>query len=146
MRGSRMPELPEVETVCRGMDRALRGLVINRAETHRDGLRAPFPPLLTQKIRGAKILGCRRRAKYIVVDLDNGQAMVIHLGMSGQIFLIPPGQPHERRKHDHLVMDFDDGSRLGFNDARWEKFSIGTNADRFSYPVSVMRITSSSRM
>ena len=113
-----MPELPEVETVCRGMDKALRGRTVLKAEAHREGLRVPFPKGLAGKLQGRRILGCRRRAKYIIVDLDDGQDLVIHLGMSGQIFLVPPGQVHIRRKHDHLVMDFDDGSKLAFNDAR----------------------------
>lgn len=113
-----MPELPEVETVCRGMDKALRGRVIAAARTHREGLRVPFPAKLAERLAGRRIVHCRRRAKYIVVELDNGQNLVIHLGMSGQIFLMAPRHIYRPRKHDHLVMTFDDGSRLAFNDAR----------------------------
>jgi formamidopyrimidine-DNA glycosylase len=113
-----MPELPEVETVCCGMDKALRGRTIIKAQTRREGLRRPFPTRLAERLRGRRIEKCRRRAKYIVAELDNGLDLVIHLGMSGQIFLIPPGPHPELRKHDHLVIDFDDGSRLAFNDAR----------------------------
>jgi formamidopyrimidine-DNA glycosylase len=113
-----VPELPEVETVCRGMAKALTGRVIAKAQTHRAGLRVPFPARLTERLKGRKIAACRRRAKYIIVALDNGEALVIHLGMSGQIFLIAPGQEHAARKHDHFALTLDDGSRLVFNDAR----------------------------
>jgi formamidopyrimidine-DNA glycosylase len=113
-----MPELPEVETVRRGMDKAITGRTIKTAHVHREGLRAPFPPQLAQKLKGRKIVKCGRRAKYIVVDLDNDDALVIHLGMSGQIFLMTPKHKYEPRKHDHFVLDFDDGSKLAFNDAR----------------------------
>jgi len=113
-----MPELPEVETVCRGMDKALRGRTIAEVHTHREGLRAPFPAKLAEKLAGKQIIHCRRRAKYIVAELDNGQNLVIHLGMSGQIFLMAPGHIYKQRKHDHLIMKFDDGSQLAFNDAR----------------------------
>jgi formamidopyrimidine-DNA glycosylase len=113
-----MPELPEVETVCRGMDKAIRGRRIVEAKIHREGLRVPFPPGLARKLAGREVLKCRRRAKYIVVDLDRDLALIIHLGMSGQIFLVPPGQAFTPRKHDHLVLTFDNGSILAFNDAR----------------------------
>lgn len=113
-----MPELPEVETVCRGMDNALRGRSITEVHTHREGLRVPFPAKLWERLTGRRIILCRRRAKYIVVELDDGQNLVIHLGMSGQIFLMAPGHIYKARKHDHLIMKFDDGSQLAFNDAR----------------------------
>lgn len=113
-----MPELPEVETVCRGMARTLTGRVIAKAQTHREGLRVPFAPRLAERLKGRRIVECRRRAKYIVVELGGGEALVIHLGMSGQIFLIAPGQEHAARKHDHFALTLDDGSRLVFNDAR----------------------------
>src|SRR5262249_20250364 len=91
---------------------------IAEVHTHREGLRAPFPARLRERLAGRKIIYCRRRAKYIVVELEDGQNLVIHLGMSGQIFLMAPGHIYKPRKHDQLVMGFDDGSQLAFNDAR----------------------------
>ena len=113
-----MPELPEVETVCRGMEAAIAGRTVKAVRLNRAGLRTPFPAGLGRALQGRKIKTCYRRAKYILVDLAGDKILVLHLGMSGQIFLIRKASAYEARKHDHFELDFDDGSRLAFNDAR----------------------------
>jgi formamidopyrimidine-DNA glycosylase len=108
-----MPELPEVETVMRGLDRALTGQVLARAEATRPDLRRPFPPDLRQALTGARITGFRRRAKYILMRTDRGRSVLIHLGMSGRMVL--GGLP---QAHEHLVMETESGVRVGFVDPR----------------------------
>lgn len=111
-----LPELPEVETVCRGLAKALQNAVILRAQTHRADLRAPLPKNLGQKINGRKILSVTRRAKYILMALDGGLTLLLHLGMSGRMVLSPDNLPLE--KHDHISFAFDNGLYARFNDPR----------------------------
>lgn len=112
-----MPELPEVETVCRGMAKALTGARIVRVEQRRKDLRQPFPPHLAERLTGRKIKVIERRAKYILIRLDNGETLLLHLGMSGRILL--ELTPTALRKHDHLVVHFaGKAPRLTFNDPR----------------------------
>ena len=123
-----MPELPEVETVRRGLTPAMEGRVIERAEIRRDGLRWPFPPGLADRLTGARVLGLRRRSKYILIDLDTGESALIHLGMSGRMTVsglqaaYVPGQFHHDHpapeKHDHVVLHMAGGARVTFNDPR----------------------------
>ena len=80
-----MPELPEVETVMRGLQAVLEGERIAWAETRRDGMRFPFPPRLAERLRGRRVLSFRRRAKYILMRLEGGESLLIHLGMSGRM-------------------------------------------------------------
>ncbi len=80
-----MPELPEVETVMRGLSAVLQGQTIRHAETRRDGMRWPFPPGLAALLTGARVEGFRRRGKYMLMRLSNAQSVLIHLGMSGRI-------------------------------------------------------------
>jgi len=112
-----MPELPEVETVCRGLATALTGARIIEVEQHRADLRGPMPDNLAAKLTGLHVTHIHRRAKYILITLDKGQTLLMHLGMSGRMLLSqadrkPPG------KHDHLVFHFDNGITLRFNDPR----------------------------
>lgn len=112
-----MPELPEVETVCRGLAKALIGARFTGVEQHRPDLRTPLPKNLAARLQGRRITAIRRRAKYVLVVLDNDTVMLLHLGMSGRMVLSkndrkPPG------KHDHLVFHFDNGVTLRFNDPR----------------------------
>lgn len=111
-----MPELPEVETVCRGLLKALKGARIVKAEAHRPDLRMPLPENLAPRLKGRRVLDIRRRAKYILIDLDKGETLLLHLGMSGRMVIThkvaPPG------KHDHLVFQFDNGAVVHFNDPR----------------------------
>ncbi|MCC7273936.1 MAG: bifunctional DNA-formamidopyrimidine glycosylase/DNA-(apurinic or apyrimidinic site) lyase [Alphaproteobacteria bacterium] len=114
-----MPELPEVETVVRGLERAMTGRRIVRVEMNRPDLRAPMPPDLVARLEGRLVEGVRRRAKYILVDLDDGTVVIAHLGMSGRITISAPGAaPNRRDPHDHVVLHLDDGTVLRFNDAR----------------------------
>ncbi len=80
-----MPELPEVETVRRGLEPVLAGRVILRAEARRPDLRWPLPPRFAERLTGARVRGLRRRSKYILADLDGGETLLMHLGMSGRL-------------------------------------------------------------
>ncbi len=123
-----MPELPEVETVLRGLAPVMAGRVIACADVRRPGLRWPFPQNMAARLAGQKVLRLSRRAKYILVNLASGETLIIHLGMSGRMQI-------ERRKkdealaafqhrlaliakHDHVVFYIQDGARITFNDAR----------------------------
>src|SRR5690606_2740086 len=108
-----MPELPEVETVARGLAKALEGKRIARIAAARKDLRIPFPKNL-KDVEGRKIRKIRRRAKYVLMDLDGGDTLIIHLGMSGRMTI----NPAEKDKHDHMTMEMQGGTRAVFNDAR----------------------------
>jgi formamidopyrimidine-DNA glycosylase len=109
-----MPELPEVETVVRGLTPIWRGRRFARVEARRPDLRFPLPPDLGQRLVGATVTGLSRRAKYGLVHTDRGDTMLFHLGMSGRMRLDPP----EIDKHDHILFQTDDGRVVAFNDAR----------------------------
>ena len=111
-----MPELPEVETTCRGLQHALAGARILRVEQRRADLRFPMPKNLAQKLGGRRIVKIRRRAKYIVIELDDGNALLLHLGMSGRLVVGVPETPPE--KHDHVIFHCDGDRTLRFNDPR----------------------------
>jgi formamidopyrimidine-DNA glycosylase len=112
-----MPELPEVETVMRGLQARLEGRQIVRAAVNRPDLRWPFPLGLTERLSGATVLGFRRRAKYILMRLSGGDSVLIHLGMSGRMNLTL-GIPNTETTHEHFVLEVDDGWRVGFVDPR----------------------------
>ncbi|MGD0431950.1 MAG: bifunctional DNA-formamidopyrimidine glycosylase/DNA-(apurinic or apyrimidinic site) lyase [Acetobacteraceae bacterium] len=112
-----MPELPEVETVMRGLQARLEGRRIVRAQINRPDLRWPFPEGLAARLEGAEALGFRRRAKYILMRISGGDSVLIHLGMSGRINLTL-GIPNAETIHEHLVLQTDDGWRVGFVDPR----------------------------
>jgi formamidopyrimidine-DNA glycosylase len=111
-----MPELPEVETVRRGLALKMTGRRIVEAELRRPDLRRPFPPMLARTLTGAKIGKLARRGKYILIELDDNGTLLLHLGMSGRITTSPGGVPHAT--HDHVVLTLDDGTVVRFNDAR----------------------------
>jgi formamidopyrimidine-DNA glycosylase len=111
-----MPELPEVETVRRGLALRLTGRRIDRAELRRPDLRRPFPPRLAERLEGALIGEFARRGKYILVELDDSGTLLLHLGMSGRITAGGNNAPDE--KHDHVVLRLDDGTVVRFNDPR----------------------------
>jgi formamidopyrimidine-DNA glycosylase len=113
-----MPELPEVEIVKRALDDALIGRVIRFVDQRREGLRFPFPENIAARLEGAKILQSRRRAKYILIDLDSNEILVLHLGMSGKVLIIDNSNDYQPQKHDHLILSLDDGAALVFNDTR----------------------------
>ena len=108
-----MPELPEVETVMRGLDGHLTGRVIRRAVLNRPDLRWAIPAELPCVLTGATVLGFRRRGKYIFMRLDSGVSVLIHLGMSGRMTLDAPFALHE-----HLTIETMEGGRVGFVDPR----------------------------
>jgi formamidopyrimidine-DNA glycosylase len=109
-----MPELPEVETIVRALAARLTGRRITALEQRRPDLRFPLPDQLAGRLVGRRLQDIRRRAKYILADLDDDQTLLLHLGMSGRLlFDGPPAGPHE-----HLTFDFDDGTRLRFVDPR----------------------------
>jgi formamidopyrimidine-DNA glycosylase len=113
-----MPELPEVETVVRGLTRALTGKRLDRLELARADLRSAIPPGLAAHVAGKRLERVSRRAKYILMHFDGGGVVIAHLGMSGRLVIAPPGKAPPREKHDHAVFYFADGTELRFNDAR----------------------------
>ncbi len=119
-----MPELPEVETVRRGLAPVMEGAVITRADVNRPDLRWPFPPDMAGRLTGRRVERLRRRSKYILADLDSGETLLIHLGMSGRMLVSgdPQGQfTHTHpaaQKHDHVVLHMENGARITFNDPR----------------------------
>jgi formamidopyrimidine-DNA glycosylase len=112
-----MPELPEVETVRRGLIAPLENHILTRVEVRRPDLRRPLPPDMAARLTGRRVTAVRRRAKYLLADLDDGQVLLLHLGMSGRITL-SYGRPNALEKHDHLVFESSSGWVLRFNDAR----------------------------
>jgi formamidopyrimidine-DNA glycosylase len=138
-----MPELPEVETVRLGLQPVMEGHVLTEVETRRGDLRLPFPKDFVARTRGRTVEHLRRRAKYILADLDSGETLVIHLGMSGRMSVYSlvapahadaPAEGKQRRigsyvydkapegagsgKHDHVVFETDAPARIVFNDHR----------------------------
>jgi formamidopyrimidine-DNA glycosylase len=108
-----MPELPEVETVMRGLDGHLTGRRITSARLNRPDIRFPVPPELPQVLTGAVVLGFRRRGKFMLMRLDSGFSVLIHLGMSGRMLL-----DAEPALHEHLRIETEEGGRVGFVDPR----------------------------
>jgi formamidopyrimidine-DNA glycosylase len=127
-----MPELPEVETVMMGLKPALEGHRFIHVETRRRDLRVPFPKDFAKRLTGRKVVRLWRRAKYVMVDLDGGETMVIHLGMSGRMSVYAGGHNGKlgqfhydaapdgagTGKHDHVVFETDAPARIVFNDHR----------------------------
>ncbi len=119
-----MPELPEVETVRRGLEPVLVGHRILRADVRRAGLRWPFPAGMAGRLEGARVEALGRRSKYLIAGLDTGETLIVHLGMSGRMLVSGTtlGQFHHAlalpQKHDHVVLDVEGGARIAFNDAR----------------------------
>ena len=124
-----MPELPEVETVRRGLEPVLAGARIARAEVRRPDLRWPLPDRMADRLTGARVLRLGRRSKYILADLDTGETLIVHLGMSGRMLIDPgdgdrqgPGRFAHRLPaesiHDHVELLTETGARVVFNDAR----------------------------
>jgi formamidopyrimidine-DNA glycosylase len=109
-----MPELPEVETTVRGLEQVLEGRRILGVEARRPDLRRALPVDLGQRLTGARVTALRRRAKYGLIDTDRGDTLIFHLGMSGRWRV----DPAEIEKHDHFLINTDDGHRLALNDPR----------------------------
>jgi formamidopyrimidine-DNA glycosylase len=123
-----MPELPEVETVRRGLQPAMEGSKILKAEARRKDLRFPFQKDFIARLEGQTVTGLGRRAKYLMADLGSGDVLLMHLGMSGSFRVQgdggegTPGQFHhprgEDRAHDHVVFHMSSGAAIVFNDPR----------------------------
>ncbi len=114
-----MPELPEVETVRRGLALFLEGRVLTSVKCRRKNLRIPFPVGFEERLTGRTIQYLRRRAKYLLAYLDDGAVLIIHLGMSGRMTVVPPGQlTSQFDLHDHVIFKTDVGAEIKFNDAR----------------------------
>ena len=115
-----MPELPEVETVMRGLARVLEGRRILRAGIGRPDLRWPFPAGLAERLAGARVEGFRRRGKYMLMRLSGGDSALIHLGMSGRMVARPAaeGAAPAAAAHEHFALETADGVRVGFVDPR----------------------------
>ncbi len=123
-----MPELPEVETVRRGLQPAMEGAKIVKAEVRRKDLRFPFQKDFVRRLESQTVTGLGRRAKYLMADLSSGDVLLMHLGMSGSFRVVNdddghmPGQFHhprnEDRTHDHVVFHMSSGAAVVFNDPR----------------------------
>ena len=112
-----MPELPEVETVCRGLRPKLEGRRLTRVLQRRPDLRFPLPEAFVERLEGRRVTRIDRRAKYILIHLDSGEILLCHLGMSGRMVLTN-GAARPLDPHDHVVFFTDDGGEIRFNDAR----------------------------
>ena len=135
-----MPELPEVETVRRGLEPAMAGKRITRALAKRPDLRFPLPERFAERLTGRRVMHLGRRAKYLLVHLDGGEVLLSHLGMSGRFTIWPPkgkekgegaasspgdfalegtmAGPDGAGPHDHIVLDMEDGTRIVYSDHR----------------------------
>jgi formamidopyrimidine-DNA glycosylase len=127
-----MPELPEVETVMRGLKPVLEGRRIENVALRRDGLRFPFPPGFAERLAGRRIEHLWRRAKYILASLDSGDVLLVHLGMTGRFTVLSAGGTANLGEfyfepgageggtgtHDHVLLLLDDGTRVVYTDPR----------------------------
>jgi formamidopyrimidine-DNA glycosylase len=123
-----MPELPEVETVRRGLQPVMEGARIDKVEARRGDLRWPLPKDFAQRLTGQTVMGLGRRAKYLLADLSSGDVLLMHLGMSGSFRVLRGGDEkatakyhHEKPKlsaHDHVVFHMSNGAVITYNDPR----------------------------
>jgi len=123
-----MPELPEVETVRRGLQPFMEGAKILHAEARRKDLRFPFQKDFAARLNGQIVIGLGRRAKYLMADLSSGDVLLMHLGMSGSFRVVKPGEDatpgsfhhprNEDRTHDHVLFRMSSGADIVFNDPR----------------------------
>ena len=132
-----MPELPEVETVCRGLAVHMEGRRIARLQLNRPDLPRPLPPELRRRVEGRRVVRLARRAKYILIHLDDGGVVIGHLGMSGRLVVTPPGAAAPPPDpHDHVVFTLDSGATIRFNDARrFGLFDYARESDLADHPL-----------
>lgn len=127
-----MPELPEVETVMRGLKPVLEGRRIEAVSLRRAGLRFPFPERFAERLTGSRVTGLWRRAKYILAGLDTGDVLLVHLGMTGRFTVFSGAETRNlgefyfetaagetgQGPHDHVVLTLEDGTRVVYTDPR----------------------------
>ncbi len=123
-----MPELPEVETVRRGLAPVMEGRRLERVETRREGLRFPFPERFVERLSGRKVERLGRRAKFLLAEIEGGETLVMHLGMSGRFTVATPGECYGTAhyvhahgalaQHDHVVFVLEGGVSVIYNDPR----------------------------
>jgi len=113
-----MPELPEVETIRRTLCPLVVGRKVVFVDVRRRDLRRTIPPGFESALVGRTIVGADRRAKYLLLRLDDGLAWLVHLGMSGRLLWLAPGSPSDGAGHEHVVVTLDDGARIVFRDPR----------------------------
>ncbi len=138
-----MPELPEVETIRRGLEPVLVGQRISRVEQRRADLRFPFPENFGKRLTGRTVVTLQRRAKYLLAHLDDGTVLIIHLGMSGRISITGQGQLGEfthnqgnRSIHDHVVLRLASGTEIVYNDPRrFGLMDLTTNTTLDTHPL-----------
>lgn len=136
-----MPELPEVETVRRGLSPAMQGARIDRLEVNRADLRFPFPDRFQDRVEGTTITHMGRRAKFLVTELSSGEALIMHLGMSGRFTVNADAtaefhhDPGTNPVHDHVVFHMSNGARVTYNDPRRFGFmELWSMAEIDTYP------------
>jgi formamidopyrimidine-DNA glycosylase len=139
-----VPELPEVETVRRGLERVMLGARVEKVELRRADIRFPFPPGFEMRLGGRRIVSVDRRAKYLLFQLDSDETLIAHLGMSGSFRIEKgsasiPGEFHRERskdpKHDHVVFRLDSGCVITYNDPRRFGFmDLATTASLEKHP------------
>lgn len=127
-----MPELPEVETTRRGLEPLIVGRTVTGVRVHNRALRWPVPPGLERTLAGQTFLAVGRRSKYLLMRCDGG-TLIIHLGMTGHLRVVPADEP--RRKHDHVELLLDDGRALRFNDSRRFGAILWSQDDPLAHPL-----------
>jgi formamidopyrimidine-DNA glycosylase len=111
-----VPELPEVETIVRGLEPVLRGARITAVDVRESRLRTPIAADFADRLKGRRIVGMRRHGKFILAPLDDGALWLVHLGMTGRLTIAPLDRPD--RPHDHVILRFADRRLLTYNDTR----------------------------
>lgn len=129
-----MPELPEVETVMRGLAPVMEGQVVTDVWLGEKGLRYPFPGDLAVRLTGQKIIKLSRRAKYLLCDLSSNRTLILHLGMSGRVRIQAPGSNQPSEIHDHFKLSLEDGHSIILNDAR--RFGMVLDDESANIPIN----------
>ena len=127
-----MPELPEVETTRRGIEPYLQGVRVTKVIVRRRDLRQPVSKSLSA-IAGRHVTSVKRRAKYLLLAIDDGSTLLIHLGMSGNLRMAEPSQPW--RTHDHLGLTLENGKQLRFHDPRRFGLVLRLTGDPLAHPL-----------
>ena len=126
-----MPELPEVETVRRGLDAVMTGRRLGTVTVNRFDLRRPIPPDFAERVSGRTVTAIARRGKYLLIEFDDDGVLIVHLGMSGRMVIDPadvaaPETAHGR--HEHVVFEVGNGTMVRFSDPR--RFGLMALTDR----------------